>query len=279
MKPTTIEVNELRTLHQNLHPGKLNQLEERAKKFTQFLSALAGFRIVEYGLPTPHIGRVIVDGVLQQGKDYEKLVRPAVTSIIKFREAATLRGFTGLLNKKPLKEILGNFGKDNTKQDLLNTADYFIKRGLNTFSDLWEWLKSENNRDSFAGAGKLGPFFRPADKTADYFRKLVGHWDAVAVDRGQKLLLAQAQVAKRYSTLVNYKERRTILQLTALNIGCRPIDLDESIYLYYVNTNKMADMAQTLHQRNESKYKYCHSCGYKLSPRDGYCARCGAKQH
>lgn len=140
-------------------------------------------------------------------------------------------------------------------------------------------MKPEGNRDIFAKAGKLGPFFRPADKTADYFRKLLGHWDAIAVDTGQRKLLAQANLVPFYSTLVAYKEKRTILQLTALNLDSRPIDLDSSIYKYYVDTNKMKGTAQQPQNLPKRGGKYCHNCGHRLFDLDTFCTKCGTKQH
>jgi hypothetical protein len=279
MKPAATEVIQLQKLLERLHGDRLSTLSGMAAEMTRFLQGLTGFRVVDYPVPSPHVGRVIVDGVLQQGKDYEKQARKAVDSIVRFQSAATLSGFISLLNNTPLIQLLSNFGKENTKHDLLNTAQYFASKGIDTYESLREWLMPEENRDAFRGAGKLGPFFRMADKSADYFRKLVGHWDAIAVDKGQKRLLANARLVPFYSTAISYKEKRTILQLTALAMECRPIDLDESIYCYYVATKKMAQTPGVSRSQNTSGLKYCHGCGYQLHMADTFCTRCGVRQH
>jgi hypothetical protein len=55
---------------------------------------------------------------------------------------------------------------------------------------------------------------------------LVCHWDAVAVDSNIKAILENAGLTSEY----NYKEMRAIVQLAALEMNLRPIDLDASIY-------------------------------------------------
>lgn len=136
MKPTPVQVSQLHSFLQVLHGAKLRQFQQMANTFTQFLQGLPRFNIVDTTPQQPHVGRVIVDGVLQQGKDYEKVVRHAVECVTKFGEAATLSGFTALLSKEPLKNVLGNFSKENTKRDLLNTTDFFIHKQLDTFDDI-----------------------------------------------------------------------------------------------------------------------------------------------
>jgi len=158
-------------------------------------------------------------------------------------------------------------------------ATYFFSNKVDTYDSLREWLKPEVNRDAFRRAGKLGPFFKVGDKTADYFRVLVGHSDAIAVDRGQRQLLADAHLVPLHSITISYKEKRSILQLTALAMNCRPIDLDKSIYDYYVSTNKMKQASVQFPIRNNDQLKFCHNCGCQLLVSDGFCTKCGAKQH
>jgi hypothetical protein len=121
---------------------------------------------------------------------------------------------------------------------LQSVALFFQEKGVDTFDELYNWLESEDNRDKLltknSGFERKGSVFRVADKTADYFRVLVGHWDAVAVDRGIKELFAKTKVLPRYSTRYTYKEKRAIVQLAALDFDCTPRDLDRSLYCYNV---------------------------------------------
>ena len=194
MKITSAQQQSLEKLHSDLHGNALPALENKANSFAQFLNSLPNFILVEWQGSQPHCGRVIVDGVLQQGHDYEKTVRPAVDKIVLFPQASTIPGFLKLLDNKPLKDVLGNWKKENTRKDLKATAEYFSKiNNLNTYVQLKNWLESETNRDLFKNLGEVGPFFKTGDKTVDYFRKLVGHWDAVAVDRGAENALGSMQ--------------------------------------------------------------------------------------
>jgi hypothetical protein len=109
-------------------------------------------------------------------------------------KADTILGFIELLNNKPLGDII-NFNAESTKNDLLPAARYFQRNGVETFDDVYQWLGPEYNRDNLltenSGLECKSSDFRVADKTADYIRELVGHWDAVAVDRGINGILAE----------------------------------------------------------------------------------------
>ena len=211
--------------------SRFEDLQRKSKEFGRGLKSLPMFQLVEASEPSKHVGRVIVGGVLQQGKSYEKQVRPAVNRISHEDQAVTISGFIGLLENNPLDKII-NFKTGNTKNNLLSVALFFQQRGVDTFDELYNWLEPEKNRDNLLSknSGLKGRVFSVADKTADYFRKLVGHWDAVAVDRGIKERLAETKVLPRYSTRYSYKEKRAVVQMAALELGCRPRDLDSSLY-------------------------------------------------
>lgn len=201
------------------------------------MKSLEGFQLVEAGTPSKHVGRVIVDWVLQVGHDYEGRVRRAVQLILQQEQADTISGFIELIENRRLADII-NFKTNNTKTVLLSAARFFQRNGVNTFDELYVWLESEENRNNLltVNSGLKGSVFRVADKTADYIRVLVGHWDAVAVDKGIHGLLARMlRLPKsRKSKKWPYKEKRTIVQLAALHLGCTPRDLDRSLYRHYV---------------------------------------------
>lgn len=272
MKPPKEQVDELYDFLRSLHGAeRLEVLEAEAKKFLEYLESLDGFEFWETKPPREHVGRVIVDGVLQVGKDYENAVREAVRRILEFPAAATVSGFIRLLKERELIELI-NFKTEGTKKDLLVVAEFFANKKIDTFENLREWLKPEENRDSLMTdkSGLSGPVFRIADKGADYFRKLVGHWDAVAVDSNTKALLAEAGVISRYSRKYTYKEKRTIVQLTALLRPTRPIDLDSIIYNYSVRSKSSVQPS--------GRTKYCIRCGRKIARSANYCPECGTRQ-
>lgn len=232
-------------------------------------------------LSVEHAGRVVVDGVLQVGHDYEKQVRKRVEKVRSCPEATTISGFRLLLSKEGIKRML-NFDSQGTERDLLDVADFFANQGIENYLELYEWLQPEEHRDmllsSHSGLGQNTPTpFKVADKTADYFRLLVSHWDAVAVDKGIKNLLAKAGVVSVNSNRYSYKEKRAIAQLAALELNCRPIDLDQSIYRFSVGEGGDTPV-RTPNIKSDSGSKYCLECGKKIPRKAKYCPECGAKQ-
>jgi len=230
MKPDEKEIDALIKALSSMHGLRFNELARQAEKLADYIKGLDDFEFREPDplVDIPHVGRVILDAVLQVGHNYEKQVCKRVERIKSYPEAATLSGFLSILKELGIKKLL-DFNGLGTEKDLLAVGNFFANRGIETYSELKEWLKSEDNRDSLlsnqSGLGGNSPF-RVADKTADYFRVLVCHWDAVAVDSNIKTILENAVITSKY----NYKEMRAIVQLAALEMNLRPIDLDASIY-------------------------------------------------
>jgi len=213
----------LRSVH-----GKLfDELSKEAERLANYLKT-KNFNIIAADESHKHVGAIIVDFVLQVGKNWRRQVRPAVERIKHFSEASRMSGFQNLLSNKGLKVLIGWEGV-KTENDLFRVASFFTDRGIDNFDQLYDWLEPEAHRDELMKMKRLadGGVFGVSDKTADYLRKLVRHWDAVAVDTHMKQLLREAGITSRYS----YKEKRAIVQLAAiLYLNCRPVDLDHSIY-------------------------------------------------
>lgn len=283
MKPDEIQIDDLVRNLKKRHGVKSEQLRNEGIRFSRFLRALSGFKLVD---PDPllfveHVGRVVVDGVLQVGHDYEKQVRKRVEQIRSYPEAGSASGFRLLLKGRGIKQLL-DFDSQETQKDLLDVAQFFSVQGIESYSDLREWLGHEEHRDGLLSVqSKLGlntrTPFKIADKTADYFRLLVSHWDAVAVDKGIKSLLAQAEVVAFNSNRYSYKEKRAIIQLAALELECRPIDLDQSIYRFSFGRPSKSP-TRTKEAKLKGKSKYCLECGKEIPKRANYCPECGKRQ-
>ncbi len=230
MKPDDKEIDDLVKALTSRHSLKFDELVNQSRKLATYIKGLSNFNFAEPEplLDIPHVGRVIVDAVLQVGHDYEKQVRKRVEKIKKYNEAGTVSGFLRILKNLGINELLC-WNSPAMEKNLVAVGNFFANRGIETYSKLKEWLKSEDDRDSLlserSGLGGNGTF-RVANKTADYFRVLVCHWDAVAVDSNIKAFLENAGITSEY----NYKEMRSIVQLAALEMNLRPIDLDASIY-------------------------------------------------
>ena len=280
MKPTQSQVN---ALHQKLRswhsPGELKMLRDEAKKLANYLDTLSGFRMIDRTLSDrdKHVGRVIVDGVLQVASDYEKQVRKVVSYITGVSEAATVSGFISFVRQHQ-QQPDQQFIVKNREDDLLAVAEFLKRMGVETFDDLHSWLEPEANRDRLLtkNSGLMGKVFRIADKTADYFRSGVHHWDSVAVDRGIRGLLKAADVSSRYS----YRELRSIVQLAAVShLNCTPLDLDGSIYDYYIqNKGGGRKPPRRPLATAAGPFKYCIHCRAQIPQISAYCHTCGRKQ-
>ena len=273
MKPDSAEVKKLVKYLRSLHGSRFNELQTDAKKLADYIGGLikkGNFKLIDATEPSKHVGSVIVDAVLQVGHRYETHVRPRVKHIgDNYPEAATVSGLLRLLDNKGAEKLICWKGKKDQER-LRSAAVLFYSQGIDTFSQLYEWLKSdwetrqpENNRDSLRMLDGV------ADKAADYYRKLVRHWDALAVDKFMgKELLDQAGIdRKKYG----YKEKRTIYQLAAIQMEIRPLDLDSSIYYNYY-------MRSSLPQAHSEGTKYCIECCTRIRRRDKFCPKCGAQQ-
>ena len=230
MRPNDKEIDVLVKALSSRHGLRFDELLKQAEKLAIYIKGLDDFEFREPDplVDIPHVGRVIVDAVLQVGHSYERQVRKRVEYIKNYDKAATVSGFLRFLKELGINELL-DWDSLAMEKDLLAVGNFFVNRGIETYSELKEWLKSEDNRDSLlSNRSELGGHspFRVADKTADYFCVLVCHWDAVAVDSNIKVILENAGITSKY----NYKEMRAIVQLAALNMNLRPIDLDASIY-------------------------------------------------
>jgi len=273
MKPDNAEVKKLVGYLRSLHGSTFKKLEIEAKKLADYIGGLikkGRFQLIDATQPSKHVGGVLTDAVLQVRYRYETHVRPRVEHIAdNYPQAATVSGLLRLLDNKGAKKLICWKGKKEQGR-LSNAAVFFYSQGIETFSDLYEWLKSdwestqpEKNRDSLKMLDGV------ADKAADYYRELVRHWDALAVDRfmGRELLDHAGIDSKKYV----YKEKRTIYQLAAIQMETRPVDLDSSIYYSYY-------MRSSLPQAHSKGRKYCVECCARIRRTDKFCPKCGTQQ-
>jgi hypothetical protein len=206
------------------------ELEAEAKKLVNYVHSLNDNFKITKAEPLKHIGAIITDAVLQVGHRWKTHVGPRVERIENsYPEAGTISGLLSLLRSKGAQDLL-NWNGIDAQERFRQTAEFFAREQIETVDDLHKWLQSEDNRDRLvtqsprddkAGIAKI------ANKTADYYRVLVGLPDAVAIDTYIKEFLTKAHIDTRK---YKYEELRTIVQLAAKQMGIRPVDLDQSIW-------------------------------------------------
>jgi hypothetical protein len=216
-----------------------SELITEAQKLVEYIVSI-GLNIPARKPPNKHVGGIIADAVLQVvGHQWETQVGPQVNRIReKYPEADTISGLFSLLGTVGAQELMNWKGKDE-QNSFRQTITFFMKEKINTFDDLRKWLESEDNRDRLitkslrndkAGIANI------ANRTADYYRILVGLPNAVKVDsRVDDFLKASGIKGLRY------EQKRYIVQLAAEMLGKRPIDLDKAIWDYKSGSGSRGD--------------------------------------
>lgn len=216
-------------------------LKAEAQKLVAHIECLGSrFKILK-AQPASHIGAIMADAVLQVRHRWKTHVEKRVKRIeSNYPGAATLSGLSKLLATEGAQRLLDWNGTDEQGR-FRQTIEFFSNEKvdgitIDTVSQLRKWLESEDNRDRLlttssrsdkAGIPKIG------DKTADYYRVMVGLRDAVAIDSLIRAFLRDAGVRGG-----QYHRARAIVQLAAQmlsgirNTSIRPIDLDQSIWRF-----------------------------------------------
>jgi len=212
-------------------------LEFETKKLVAYIRLLKSsgeFQIKLKGPPSEgpadeHVGAIIADATLSARHNYEKQVKPVVTKLKStYPKGSTTSGFLCLIHSIGPEKLLDGWEKDSAEKlrqiQVVETAQFFADHDIETFSDLAAWIKQESNRQELKkevhGIG---------NKIADYYGVLTGNPDAVAIDVRISIFLSNAGIdTNNYS----YKEKRTIVQLAARQMGYGPLDLEQSIWDY-----------------------------------------------
>jgi len=204
--------------------GKDDLFTEVTKLVTYIksLQSQGKFNCRPKGASSRHCGAIITDAVLQMGHNYEKQVRDRVNNVKTMPTAASVSGFLNMLQAQGVKQVL-DWKAGKTTNLVIRHTQFFLEQGLDTYTQFENWLMQETNRDSMI---KLNLGMR--QRTADYYGVLVLDPDAVKVDSRINAFLKEAKIIDSYG----YKDKREIVRQAARQLGCRPLDLDNSIWIY-----------------------------------------------
>lgn len=213
------------------------ELATEARNLANFIDSL-GFQIPRREPPHKHIGAAVADAVLQIGHHYDKQVRDRILYLrYRYPETATISGFLDALKTVGAQQLLGGWKGEKEHKRVYEHAKFFAGENIETFEDLVEWLGKEENRNKLISGG-LGI----KDRTADYYRVLVGIPEAVKVDNRVKRFLSDSRINIQGR---EYKELRAIVQAAAESLGKRPIDLEGAIWNYQAANSKGARMKKS----------------------------------
>ena len=123
-----------------------------------------------------NMGAIIIDGILQAGIKYETTVRPRVKKYLTdYPEIKTSSAFANLISRVPISTLI-NWKPSAKTERIEKLTSFLVSIGIESQESFSEWLSDESNILLFKKLPGVG------DKTADYFKILVGH-QTNAIDR------------------------------------------------------------------------------------------------
>lgn len=191
----------------------------KARVLVEYINSLENFVIQsQIDGNYDHMGATITDTVLQAGLSY-RVVQTRVELILTYPTAKTTSGFLQLLEQEGGAENLLNF-RGRKPALVVTLAQFFVARGIQTETDLADWLQIPENVVELKTIKGIG------DKTADYLGILVG-LPGVAIDRHLYNFLARAGVE-----VSGYDEASEIIVQASELLDVDSAVLDHSIWEY-----------------------------------------------
>lgn len=191
--------------------------KEKGKMLASYLRGLTDFELVR-GSDYDHMGAILIDAMLQAGANYDG-VKERVNKVLNYPNARTTSGFLELLARMPVHSLLRWEGKKPLW--VLGIARFFQAEGVESKSDLREWLEVSSNVQRLYAESGVG------NKTVDYLKKLAGISNT-AVDRHWYTCLKSAGVP--YGS---YSEAKQIADYAAEEMGVDKSSLDTSVWRYF----------------------------------------------
>jgi hypothetical protein len=122
-----------------------------------------------------HMGATLADAVLQAGVHYEHVVRPRVLRILRdYPAVPTTSQWLALIRTAGPGPLLG-ITAGRKLRTLVELAEFFAARGIETAADLRRWLETPGHAPTLRAVHGVGP------KTVSFLKLLVG-LEAIAVD-------------------------------------------------------------------------------------------------
>lgn len=199
-------------------------VEFNIKLLIKYIKSLQDFKLVKPNIPYNHMGATITDAILQAGITYETVVRPRVQKLLDYSEAKKTTGFLKLLERIGVKELL-EWSHPEKPNRILGVTRFFVEEGIETETDLKNWLKNEENISRLKKLRGIG------NKTADYIKNLSGI-STSAVDRHIIDFLNKAGIE---IGIDNYEEAKEIINKSAEQMGVNKSVLDHSIWKHESN--------------------------------------------
>mgnify|MGYP003462303760 CR=1 FL=1 len=193
-----------------------------AQKLAEYIQGCSDFIICE---PKPcyynnHIGALFTDIILQAGVNYDTVVRPRVSSILKeYPQACNVDHFNAILHKFGYENVL-RWNNPVKLQRMKNLISFCRDNNIQTANDLVLFLSDAKKASTLKEIKGIG------NKTYDYLLKLM-NVDTVAVDRHIFSFIKEAGITSH-----NYQEVKSTVEFAADFLGISRRCIDYSIWSY-----------------------------------------------
>ncbi|AHF92563.1 hypothetical protein OPIT5_22340 [Opitutaceae bacterium TAV5] len=183
----------------------------KARQVADYVAARRWFASIEPRRISPvstNIAAVLFDAVFQAGLNYRTVVLPRVRSIEqRFPNLTCLSDLAQIIDSPEFSTAL-NWRHEEKPKRLRCLVCFLRTQGLETVSDLREWLANKANRTALLNLRGIG------NKTVDYLARLTG-FATIAVDRHVRRLLQLVGIVSQ-----SYAEAKRVIEFAAdlLNI-------------------------------------------------------------
>jgi hypothetical protein len=165
-----------------------------------------------------HIGALLADCVLQAGLNYRYVVEPRVRRLKTLYPYATRISILADLLEDLGAETVLQWNHPEKPRRLERMVGVLVQRGIETTSDLGDWVVTDEGRTALVAVKGVGP------KTIDYMQILCGR-PTCAVDRHVISFMEDAGVTPR-----NYEHAHALFTRCATSLRVSPDVLDAAVW-------------------------------------------------
>ena len=212
-------------------------IENKAEKLAKYAETLD--TKLFYATENPvykRMGEIIIDGILQAGLNWDKVVFPRVERFRKqYPENKTVSDFIQAVCKDGWEEVCG--WKHETKLGRIRALVEFLqKQKIETVADFRKWAEQPGNPELLLAVKGVGR------KTRDYLQMLAGV-PMVAVDVHLQNFMKDAGISISIDSA--YERAKEVIIAASKRYGVTPFQFEQAIWLYMAKKNLSAFAGMT----------------------------------
>ena len=203
-------------------------IENKAEKLAKYAETLD--TKLFYATENPvykRMGEIIIDGILQAGLNWDKVVFPRVERFRKqYPENKTVSDFIQAVRKYGWEKVC-SWTHETKLGRIRALVEFLQKQKIETVADFRKWGKTKDNLEMLRTVPGIGP------KTRDYLLQRAGV-PMVAVDVHLKNFMREAGVS-----FADYAEAAKIIAAAGKILGMNPGQIDGAIWRYMARSDSI----------------------------------------